>query len=94
MIDKDGSVRKVTESLGECLMQDKTPGISLNSWIKTADYHGFPTAKTRDGNLFYLFPRDGSVARFNAFSFGAVFYCSRNPANRSDSLGVRVARKK
>lgn len=91
-INKDGSIREVTESLGDALMQDKTPGISLDSWLKTADKHGMPTSKTKEGSLCYWYLRENAVAWFNADSSRAYFNCGGDPANRDDSLGARVAR--
>jgi len=93
-IEKDGSVRLVTEKLDKCLMRDKTPGISLDSWLKTADAHGLPTSKTRDGDLYFWYPRNGAVAWFDAGSDWAILGCDRIPSGSDDGLGVRVARKK
>jgi hypothetical protein len=93
-IQNDGSVKPVTEELGDCLMKDKTPGIRLDSWLRTANNLGLPTQKTRNGNLYFWHPQKGAVARFVAGSVGAGFVCGGGPAFRDGSLGVRVARKK
>jgi len=93
-IEQDGTVKKITESLDDCLMQDKSPGISLDSWLKTANSHGMPTENTQDGNLHYWFPRKGAIAGLLAGSFLAGLSCCRDGTGRDDSLGVRVTRMK
>ena len=93
-IERDGTVKPVTENLSDCLMADKNPGISLDSWLKTANSYGLPTENTEDGKLYYWFPRNGSVAWFSASSGRASFNCGRNGSDRDASLGVRVTRKK
>lgn len=95
LIDKDGTATEVTKPLEDCLMQDRLPGISLDSWLKTANRQGLPRKGTKVGNLYYWYPRQDSVAGFDAYSGGAGFGCGGgDPAVRNDSLGVRVARKK
>ncbi len=44
-------------------------------------------------NRYFWYPRDGTVARFNAGSDGADLDCFRNPSVSSSSLGVRFARR-
>ena len=75
-------------------MEDKTPGISFGSWLKTANNLGLPTQKTRDGDLYFWHPQNDAVARWVAYSDSAYLVCCGDPAVRNDSLGVRVARKK
>jgi len=91
---QNGSVREITESLDDCLMEDKSPGISLDSWIKTANSYGLPTENTADGSLLYLAPRSGTVAWFVAFSSWTVLRCNANYYERSSTLGVRVTKRK
>jgi len=93
-IKQDGSVKEITEILGDYLIQDKCPGISLDSWLKTANSHGLPTENTEDGSLYYWSPRNGSVAWFVAYSLWTVLCNNRYDAERSSTLGVRVTRKK
>ena len=93
-IMSDGSLKKVTEDLGDCLMSDETPGIDFDSWIKSADYHGLPKSGIAKGQLYYWFPRNNAVARFYADSGRANLSCYRDPTNSDAALGVRVARKK
>ena len=90
-IEQDGSVKEIAENLDDCLMEDKNPGISLDSWLKTANSHGMPTENTQDGSFCYLFPRGGwAVAYFS----GNCLICIRDPDSPDDSLGVRVTKIK
>ncbi len=76
------------------LMKDSR--ISLEDWIKkNHTKQGFPTKKTKSGDLYYWYPKDdnNSVARFYAYDVGSGFSCGRDPSGRSFSLGVRAVRK-
>ncbi len=90
LINEDGSLNELTESFYRGLTQDKTPGIDLESWLKTADYQGLPTSKTKDGELYYWSPVNGRVAGFGAGSDWADL--GWGPADRGAGLGVRLAR--
>ena len=105
----DGILEQVTEPLEDCLMNDKTPGIDLDDWLKKATYQGFPDKKTGSGSpdkktgsgsLYYWYPRDERVAGFGASSVGAGLGCDGDPRNSGDpqnsysTLGVRRARVK
>lgn len=90
LIETDRSTREVTEQLGDALMNDRLPGINLDSWLKTADEHGLPTIKTQNGKLYYLYPRKDAVARFRAGSGRAYLDCYWFPGYHDDSLGVRL----
>ena len=94
LIEKDGSARPVTESLGDCLMENKLPGVDINSLLRTANKVGLPTSKTKSGSLYFWHPRENAVAGFDADSDRAVLICGRDPVIRDSALGVRVARKK
>jgi hypothetical protein len=78
------------------LMEDKTPGISLESWLKTPTRQGLPSKKTESGELYYLFPRsdNNSVVGFDAFSGGAGLSCCRSPSYSDSDLGVRAAKQR
>jgi len=93
-IKKDGTVELVTEPLEPHLSEDKTPGISLRSWIRTANNQGLPTKKTGNGRLHYFGPRNGAVAGFYAYSGWAGLSCGGDPAGSGASPGVRVVRAK
>jgi len=75
LIEKDGSVRPVTESLGDCLMEDKLPGVDISSWLRTANILGLPTSKTKNGSLYFWTPRENAVAGFGAYSSWAILSC-------------------
>lgn len=79
------------------LMEDRTPGISLDAWLskdgKYTTSQGLPTEDILSGDLWYWFPRDGRVARFDADSVRAVLYCDRGPSGRGSDLGVRAVKR-
>ena len=77
------------------LMQDKTPGISLDHYLANHTTQGLPTKKTKDGNLYYWTPikNNNSVAWFSANSGRAGLNCQGDPAGRSSNLGVRAVRR-
>ena len=77
------------------LMQDKTPGISLDSWLADATKQGLPKEGINDGSLDYWFPRsdNNSVARFFAGSDGASLGCNWYPSSFNGNLGVRAVRR-
>ncbi|MBU2523513.1 MAG: hypothetical protein KKE23_04485 [Nanoarchaeota archaeon] len=77
------------QPLKDCLMEDKTPGIDLESYLKNANSQGLPSQKTKDGKLYYWFPRAGSVAGFDVYSGRADLYCDYVPGGRYVGLGVR-----
>ncbi len=81
------------EKLNPCLMEDKTPGISLESWLSNPTKQGLPQANVKGGDLYYWNPREGSVAGFDAVSVGACLGCGRYPSYRGSSLGVRAAKQ-
>jgi len=78
------------EPLEDCLMEDKQ--INLENYLKTSNSQGLPSQKTKDGKLYYWFPRAGSVAGFYAGSDWASLDCDYDvPDYRGGSLGVRRA---
>jgi len=79
-----------SEPLEECLMRDKVPGINLDSWLKTADKHGLPTTRTKNGDLYYWHPRENRVAGFYADSNWAVLDCDWDPESSYPSIGVHA----
>ena len=85
----------VTEELDkDTLMQDKTPGISLDSWLDDSKVtpQALPRKNIEKGDLYYFFPRDGSVARFVAYSGRACLDCDGDPGGSDARLGVRYMR--
>mgnify|MGYP001591435756 FL=1 len=78
------------------LMNDKTPGISLDDWLNFSHTkQGLPKKSIKEGNLYYWHPRsdNNSVAGFGVGSDGADLYCYRYPASSDSSLGVRAVRR-
>ena len=68
----------------------------LNDWLNNPTKHGLPRKNTKDGDLYYWYPRsdNNSVARFFAYSDGADLYCYGVPSYSNSRLGVRAARAK
>ena len=87
---KNGKLQALNSEPLDCLMQDKTPGINLDSWLKTADKHGLPTTRTKNGDLRYWHPRANRAAGFVADSDWAILDCYRYPEDSDSSLGVRA----
>ena len=81
------------EKLDEAtLMEDRTPGISLDSWLENPTNHGLPRKNVKKGNLYYWHPRNGIVARFDADSDRTGLFCDRFPSDRVAYLGVRAVK--
>ena len=90
VFDTNGQPQEVTEQLDqETLMEDKTPGISLEDWLKKATPQGLPKKKTKSGSLYYWSPGNGTVARFRAYSDRVGLSCLRDPQDSASRLGVR-----
>ena len=77
------------------LMEDRTPGISLEKWLANPTKQGLPSNKTKQGDLYFWHPRsdNNSVAGFFADSGRAGLYCGADPSNRYSDLGVRAAKQ-
>lgn len=86
---EDGKTKVVDEPLENCLMQNRIPGVSLESWLQNPTRQGFPRKSIKKGDLNYWGPRDGTVARFVANSVRAGLGCGRSPQDSGSDLGVR-----
>jgi hypothetical protein len=90
--DSGNIINYCSESLDKnTLMTDKTPGISLINFLtKNHTSQGFPNKNVQKGDFYYWPPAEDndSVARFNAGSGGAGFYCGGNPSLRNSDLGL------
>ena len=93
-IFKNNAWEYATEELEGHLKRNKTPGISLESWLKKASPHGLPLTKFTKGELYYWAPVDGDVAGFWADSGWADFGCYGGPSYRNGGLGVRAVSPK
>ncbi len=91
-IQPKGILVPVTEPLSPYLAEDKTPGISLENWLRTATEHGLPQTATLAGQLWYWCPQPGAVARFGANSVGALLVCGGSPQDSDPGRGVRPVR--
>jgi len=45
-----------SEPLENCLMENKTPGIDLEAWLKNANRQGLPPTNIKKGSLYYWHP--------------------------------------
>ena len=88
-IFQGNSIAEKKEKLSDYLAKDKTPGISLEKWLKEANTQGLPKSEIENGNLYYWAPVSGRVARFYADSDRASLYCNRSPDDSYSGLGVR-----
>ena len=88
------NIKPVTEPLEDCLMEDKTPGIDLDSWLNNATSQGLPAKKTKTGSIYYWYPIKDQVAGFWSDSNWAYLVCDWYPDFSNSVLGVRVAREK
>ena len=81
-----------SEKLETCLMENKTPGISLEQWIdrKNVTRQGIPSEniKIDDNGLWYSHPVDGRIARFYVGYLNSDIKCDRGPSPGSSNLGV------
>jgi len=82
--------KKKAEKLENCLMKNKTPGISLEQWISSTNItsQGLPSPNIDDGDLGYWYPKNNQVAGFVAASDRAFLDCYRSPSYRDSGLGV------
>ena len=86
---RGGGLELVTEPLEDCLMEDRTPGIDLNSWLSEANIQGLPSRRIAHGGLDYWHPRQDSIAWFKAGIDMTVLDCYGNPHFSDPTLGVR-----
>jgi len=84
--------KATAEKLETALMEDRTPGISLDSWLKKPNSQGLPRSDIAKGNLNYCYPRDGTVAEFVAYSDGIDLDCDGDPSATESVFGVRAAK--
>ncbi len=85
-----------SEPLQGCLMEDKTPGIDLEDYLKRATLQGLPPAEVKSGSLYYWKPMsdNNSVAWFGADAGWSNLLCRGDPQDSSSALGVRRRRAK
>jgi len=85
---ENGKYKDVEQKITDFLSKDRTPGISLDSWLDSNTPHGLPPANVPQGDLYYWYPREGNVAGFVAVSGRAYLVCDGDPSYRFASLGV------
>lgn len=74
----------------DTLMEDRTSGISLDSWLNNHTSQGLPRKNVEKGDLYFWAPENGSVARFYAGSDEADLNCYGGPFDWGSNLGVRA----
>jgi len=88
-IENKKLIAKSEHPLESCLMKDKNPGIDLEDYLETANSQGLPSKNTKDGKLYFYYPRDGRVARFDVNSVRADLLCGDYvPDYSGGGLGV------
>jgi len=85
--------REVTERLdSDTLMEDRNPGINLESYVTNPTSHGLPRENVEKGDFCYWYPRDRKGVRLGAGSDGAGLLCYGDPSGLDGRLGVRAAK--
>ena len=82
-----------SEPLENCLMENKTPGIDLEAWLKNANRQGLPPTNIKKGSLYYWHPVNRRVAWFDASPARVGLCCVGYPWDSGSALGVRLARR-
>ena len=90
-INDNGDIIEIIEPLQDCLMDNKLPGISLDSWLEEATDQGLPLKNIGNGNLYYWKPIITAVSRFLANSDRVSMNCNRDSGSDSKQ-GVRRAK--
>ena len=88
--------KATAEKLETALMENRTPGISLDWWLKNPTLQGLPRSEdVVKGNLNYCYPRNGTVAGFVAYSSGIDLECDLDPSviDTGPIFGVRAAKQ-
>ena len=83
------------QPLGDYLILNKVPGISLYYWLTNANSQGLPLTNNPDGKLHYWCPKEGCVAGFGAGSDRVYLDCFGvvGPRDSDPGLGVRPVRR-
>lgn len=86
-------VPQYSHKLTTCLIEDRIPGIDLQSWLNNSTAQGFPKKSVKSGELYSWHPRPNRTVRFGADPDYANLDCSRYPRNSYPWLGVRHVRE-
>ena len=96
VFDERGNIFEKREKLDRnTLLDDRTPGISLENWINNSTKQGLPKKSINKGDLYYWSPDkdNNSVARFGANGGRADLSCYWIPSDANSVLGVRAAKQ-
>ena len=89
-IQSDGTIKIVTEGLGEDnLGSNEKVEITLEYWLKNSTSQGLPRKGTKKGSLYYWSPGYNTVARFNADSDRVDLDCYSVRGGSDPGLGLR-----
>ena len=98
VLDSNGNlIYKNSEVLDKAtLMEDKTPGISLEDYLTNNNTkQGLPSKNVKSGDFYYWFPGDdnNSVARFDVDSCRAYIFCDRNSSDKTKAVVEEFSKK-
>jgi len=82
------------EKLEKCLIKDRTPGISLDSWLKNPTSQGLPKPNVAKGDLCYFHPINHRFTWFGADSDDIGLGCDWSSSGGNPDLGVRVVKQR
>jgi len=85
-LNTDGTLKKDSRDLEQCLIEDRYADFDFNSQGLLIKPNG--NSYEQGKNVYFWYPRQGSVARFYADSFRASLNCDRDPGNSDSGLGV------
>ena len=92
-VDQSGKLYEVTEVLdGNVLAEKKTPGTSLENWLKQPNLNGLPRLDNPEGDLFYWPPKEDKVAIFGGDSRTMSLQLDASPETGNKIIGVREAK--
>ena len=93
ILDAQGNlIPQYIKPLDECLMEDKTPGIILDQWIKNPTKQGFPRKNIQPGDVYCMGPDkdNNSAVRIFASEDGLNLGFDGDKLFRSRDLGIRL----
>lgn len=93
--ENDKIVEKREKLDKNTLMNNKTSGVCLDSWLENSTKQGLPSKETESGNLYYFAPMkdNNSVVWFVADGYRVYLVAYRYPDDRISNLGVRAAKQ-
>ena len=96
-IQSSGISDETTEPLDNCLRWSRKhgkSGLAINFWLDSPTLQGMPRNNAPDGDIYYLRPKNGKVARFSADMDRVIFNCREDPHLLYPGPGVRPVKLK